>query len=279
MKKVIETIMRYSGRPQLFEKGTSNFWDDPHISKHMLESHLNPDWDAASRKIDTIDRTVKWINDNYLKENSDILDLGCGPGLYAERFEKLGHRIVGIDFSKRSIEYARESAAKNGMDIEYIYKNYIDMDYFEEFDAIILIYCDFGVLNNEDRENLLFKIHKALKPGGYFIFDVFGESFREEKIIEKNWKAYDTGFWSDKKHIVLSETFHFSEDKVFLAQYIVVDEANRLEVYRSYDRYYSEEDLSDILNKSGFRKPNFYYDIVKESNFKAGCVCFTVVEK
>lgn len=277
MKRFLEEIMKYSGKPQIFEKGTSNFWDDPHISKYMLEAHLNPDGDAASRRFSTIDSTVKWINDNFLKDESQILDLGCGPGLYAERLARLGHRVVGIDFSKRSIEYAKESAKGNGLNIEYIYKNYIEMDYSEEFDLIILIFCDFGVLNNDDRDTLLGKIYKAIKPGGYFIFDVFSENFINEKKTNKNWKVYNSGFWSDNRHIVLSETFHYAEDKTFLDQYIVIDESNRFEVYRAYDRYYSEEDLHEVLRECNFKDPRFYYDIVK--NGELSSVCFTTAEK
>lgn len=279
MKELLERMLEYSGKPRVFEKGTSNFWDDPHISKYMLEAHLNPDKDAASRRFSTIDCTVKWINENFLKGNSRILDLGCGPGLYAERLARLGHSVLGIDFSKRSIDYAKESAARNGLDIEYVYKNYIEMDYSEEFDLVILIYCDFGVLNNADRDALLSKIYKALKPGGCFIFDVFGEDFKRERKTSRKWEILNSGFWSDKRHIVLSETFHYPGDKVFLNQYIVVDEAGKLEVYRAYDRYYSEEDLHEILSKYGFNNQEFHYDIVKDTDFKPGSVCFTAARK
>jgi len=84
-------LLKYSKQPEVFAMGTSNFWDDPYISKNMLAAHLNPDWDAASRRPRTIDKTVAWINDNFLHGQSTVLDLGCGPGLYAERLAKLGH--------------------------------------------------------------------------------------------------------------------------------------------------------------------------------------------
>jgi 2-polyprenyl-3-methyl-5-hydroxy-6-metoxy-1,4-benzoquinol methylase len=115
MKQIIETIMRYSGRPQLFEKGTSNFWDDPHISNHMLESHLNPDWDAATRTHEFIDRSVSWISKIVPSSQYELLlDLGCGPGLYAERFKGAGYSVTGVDFSKRSIEYAKKQTLSWG---------------------------------------------------------------------------------------------------------------------------------------------------------------------
>ena len=37
-------------RPTLWQRSSKPFWNDEHISKSMLEAHLNPDWDAASRK-------------------------------------------------------------------------------------------------------------------------------------------------------------------------------------------------------------------------------------
>ena len=36
-------------KPALYEKGTVELWTDDHISKGLLEAHLDPDWDAATR--------------------------------------------------------------------------------------------------------------------------------------------------------------------------------------------------------------------------------------
>lgn len=54
-------LFKYIKQPRVFEEGTSNFWDDPYISRNMLDAHLNPNWDAASRKPKTIDKTVAWL--------------------------------------------------------------------------------------------------------------------------------------------------------------------------------------------------------------------------
>ena len=35
-------------KPPLYSQSTNKFWDDEHISKGMLEAHLNPNWDAAT---------------------------------------------------------------------------------------------------------------------------------------------------------------------------------------------------------------------------------------
>jgi len=275
-----KNIFDFIEQPKVFEPGTSNFWDDPYISKNMLKVHLNPKWDAASRKPKTIDKTISWINDNFIQESCAILDLGCGPGLYAERLASLGHNVTGIDFSKRSIEYARESASKQELNIEYIYQNYLEIDYVEKFDVVILIYCDFGALSNYERSVLLQKVHKALKPGGLFIFDVFTDKLKEDKFIKKSWYASkEADFWSNENHIVLSEVFHYPEEKVFLNQDIVILASKEFEVYRSYDHYYSEEDLTQLLDRHKYSGHQYFYDIINNSNFTSNNVVFTATKK
>ena len=45
----------------MFEPGEPRFWDDLYISKGMLQAHLNPDNDLASRKHKTIDKEVNHL--------------------------------------------------------------------------------------------------------------------------------------------------------------------------------------------------------------------------
>jgi 2-polyprenyl-3-methyl-5-hydroxy-6-metoxy-1,4-benzoquinol methylase len=127
---MLKELIKYTGRPALFTRGNCNFWNDEHTSKLLLEAHLDPDWDAASRRPATIEQTVAWVTAEFLPEaGGEILDLGCGPGLYSQRFARMGHHVTGMDFSKRSIAYARERAAEEGLAIKYIYQNYVELDY------------------------------------------------------------------------------------------------------------------------------------------------------
>jgi 2-polyprenyl-3-methyl-5-hydroxy-6-metoxy-1,4-benzoquinol methylase len=110
-------------KPKEYEADSEMLWNDEHISKGMLEAHLNPDIDAASRKHEFISESVKWISSLCSKKESrKLLDLGCGPGIYAEKFNDMGFEITGIDFSKRSVEFAKNSAARKQKMIEYISK-------------------------------------------------------------------------------------------------------------------------------------------------------------
>jgi 23S rRNA U2552 (ribose-2'-O)-methylase RlmE/FtsJ len=46
----------------------------------MLEAHLSPDNDLASRKPSSIEKEVRYLSTSLFKKGNRILDLGYGPG-------------------------------------------------------------------------------------------------------------------------------------------------------------------------------------------------------
>src|SRR5689334_17813252 len=156
MEQIISQLIELQQKPEPFTPGEALFWDDPHISSQMLEAHLNPDMDAASRRPETIDRSVKWMIEALgLKAGDSILDLGCGPGLYTSRFAWAGLHITGVDYSHRSIEHASNYAKENNLNITYRYQNYLKLSDENQYDAVLLIYGDFCPLNPQQRTTLL----------------------------------------------------------------------------------------------------------------------------
>jgi 2-polyprenyl-3-methyl-5-hydroxy-6-metoxy-1,4-benzoquinol methylase len=258
----IELLEKLSKKPKLFERSTTKFWDDEYISKKMLEAHLDPKWDAASRKHSTIDASVQWLSDEVFADQPlNILDLGCGPGLYASRLAKLGHSVTGIDISERSIEYAKKEAKRNNLNIKYIYNNYLEINYDEAFDVVLLIYCDFGALTNSERDVLLEKIYKSLKPGGLFIFDVFTNKNRSESGNNKKWDVYENGFWCENPYLELTQTFKYPENDVYLDQSIIIDSQNNISFYRNFEHIYSKKTISEVLDAFGFKSHHYFSDV------------------
>jgi SAM-dependent methyltransferase len=191
------------------------------------------------------------------------LDLGCGPGLYTEKIARLGHKVTGIDFSQNSIAYAKEGAKQNNLNINYICKNYLDLDFDNQFDLIIMIYCDFGVLSIEQRELLLDKIYRALKHGGIFIFDALNKYAIDNLNFQKSWEFSQKGFWKDKPYLYLSESFHFPEQKAILDQHIVIDEDNEFKIYRFWNHYFDGNDIEEKFTEVGFNRVQSYQNIIE----------------
>ena len=267
----IADIINNSNKPQLYEKGTSVMWTDSHISKQLLDVHLNSEIDLASRKTNTIKSTVEWILGSTDLRKLNILDLGCGPGLYSELLAKEGHKVTGVDFSSHSIKYAKKEAEKKNLDIRYLNENYLGLDLEENsFDLVILIYTDFGVLLPPERDQLLEVIKKVLKPNGIFIFDVLNDKNMEAKTSPKGWEVSKQGFWKDTPYLALSDSYFYEKEKVILYQHILLDEQENMNVYRFWTHFFSNSDLSEILNDHAYKKFSFSEDVLHGEDLWSG---------
>jgi SAM-dependent methyltransferase len=245
-KYMINKLMKVINNEDI-ESRLDKLWNDPYISKQMLNAHLNPDIDAASRKMSTIERSAIWIEDN-IKNKSKILDLGCGPGLYAVELAKKGHSVVGVDLSAHSINYAKKQNKQNNYNIKYINKNYLDLDYENEFDVVLLIYKDFSALGEIERDKLLNIVYKALKNEGQFIFDVTQYSNQRKRSLGKTWSVNKGGFWTEKDNLVLEERIFCNKINTLTTKYIVLTDDN-IKSYVVLDKEYKTEEIKKLLSK------------------------------
>ncbi|EPY6470605.1 class I SAM-dependent methyltransferase [Clostridium sporogenes] len=246
----INNLFEVSKRPNLFERGTGNIWTEEYISKQMLSAHLNPNFDGASRNSTTIDKTINFLNTIILK-NSVILDLGCGPGLYAEKLCRSGHLVTGIDFSEHTIKYAKNSAKKQELNIEYKCEDMFSINYNNQYDVVIQIYGEINTFSDRERNRLFTIVKNALKQDGLFIFDVSTPKHRRKNRLNKNWYMSECGFWRGDRHIVFEEGFEFNND-IWLDQYIVIDN-EEIKVYRNWFQDYTRETIKKIVLESGFK--------------------------
>ena len=243
-------------KPPLWQRSSEPFWDDDHISKGMLDAHLNPDWDAASRKHEYIERSTAWLS-SIIPAKGKILDIGCGPGLYAKRLSGMGYDMTGMDFSSRSIEYARTNDASS----TYIYQDYLTMDYTAAFDAVLLIYCDYAAMTPDEHQILIPKVYQALKPGGVFILDVFTEKHFADKKDGTSWAVHEQGgFWSSEPHICLNATHMYENNTVSVDQYAVIWR-DGIKQYLIWDMAYSARKLIDEMAPCGFNMSGIFDDV------------------
>lgn len=277
---MFKRMYEYMSRPKLYAESTFIFWDDEHVSKGLLRAHLDPDVEAASRSGVFMDRSVEWIAEVApAAEFNRVLDLGCGPGLYAERLTKKGYHVTGIDFSKRSIDYAKRQTEENGQDITYIYKDYMNIDYEDQFDFVILIFTDFGVLSDEDRGDLLRRIHKALRHGGRGIIDVSSHKEFEDKMENSSWHISEGGFWKPERHICL-EGHLIYEDNIRLDQYVIIEKEGKVETVRNWFKPFTREEIANEVRMAGFDRVKVYSDVAgKAYSDDSKTICLLMEKK
>ncbi len=277
--KLFTKLNRFLNKPQLYSPGTNLFWKEQHISQYVLDAHLDPGIDKASRSPEFIDKSVAWITSIAPPSKfRHLLDLGCGPGLYAQRFSNAGYEVTGIDFSKRSLEYAKKQTVAGGNKINYIHQDYLTIDYTCHFDVITLIYCDFGVLSAGDRAILANKIYKGLKPGGKFILDVFTPAEHSGRQEVRNWNYRSGGgFWNKQPYLSLDSFYRYDEDNTVLNQTIVINQ-NSIECYNLWEHCFTKDELSAEIQTAGFTQYELYGDVSGKKYDRQGniiCAVFT----
>lgn len=243
-------------RPSLYERTSAPFWNDPYISTQMLEAHLDPNTDAASRKPEAVKRCVEWTLSLPLPPAARLLDIGCGPGLYTKQFAERGLRVTGMDFSANSIDYAR----KHDPGSDYVLHDYLAMDYESAFDIITLIYYDYGALVPDERDRLLRLVYRALKPGGLFLFDVLTPRWSRGKCDHTSWQLHpDGGFWSPNPYLLLEADYYYNE-VAEVRRTVVVDETG-VRCYNIWDCYFTKQSLLEETAPIGFSGVGFYRDL------------------
>lgn len=266
--------------PPLYRKTEVPFWDDAYISQQMLKAHLDPDFEGASRKLDFIDRSADWIQKIVPPAAyRELLDLGCGPGLYAERFAKAGYKVTGVDFSRRSIGYAADSAIKAALDIRYRYQNYLDMRLGKEFDFSTMIYCDYGALSTADRKTVLDTVFRHLRPGGKFLFDVFSLAEYNRFQEKCQWELCPGGgFWCEGKYAAFQKNLRYS-DRVTLEQTTVVPQSGPANSYYIWKTYFTAETLTEETTAAGFKVCGIFGDIAGKAYHDGSPTIAILLEK
>jgi 2-polyprenyl-3-methyl-5-hydroxy-6-metoxy-1,4-benzoquinol methylase len=228
----------------------------------MLSCHLNEGIDLSSRNAQFINRSVAWIASRFdIGRNSKIADFGCGPGLYASRLAKRQANVTGIDFSRRSIEYAMEVAAGEQLNINYVMQNYLDFETEDRFDLVLMIMCDFCALSPAQRSGVLSKFHKILKPGGSVLLDVYSlVAFDQREEAATYEESLLNGFWSPNKYYGYLNIFKYDEENVVLDKYTIVEPDRTRTVY-NWLQYFTPEELEKEFSDAGFSIEGLYSDV------------------
>ena len=257
---MFEELEKINNRPEPFEFYTaSDLWTDEYTSSRMLSFHLNEAVDISSRNAEFINRSVEWIVSRFnVSKDTAIADFGCGPGLYTTRLSKREANVTGIDFSGRSIDYAKEVAASEHLNIRYVKQNYLEFETEDRFDLVLMIMCDFCALSPAQRKKILKKFHRILKPGGSVLLDVYSLSAFEQREEVATYEINQLdGFWSPNKYYGFLNTFKYDEEKVVLDKYTIIELDRTRKVY-NWLQYFGPEDLEREFIEADFSIKGLY---------------------
>ncbi len=260
---MFKELQEINSRPAPFQFYTADdLWTTEHTSKQMLEYHLNGSIDVSSKNSGYIDDATEWMASHFnVNEKTAIADFGCGPGLYTTKLAEKGASVTGIDFSERSLKYAKQVAEDKKLNINYIQANYLDFETDQKFDLITMIMYDFCALSPEQRNAMLKKFSAMLKPNGSILFDVFSLSSFEQREESSTYELNQlNSFWSAEDYYCFVNTFKYCTEKVILDKYSIIEESKTRTVY-NWLQYFSESSLRTELENAGLSLKHLYGDM------------------
>jgi 2-polyprenyl-6-hydroxyphenyl methylase/3-demethylubiquinone-9 3-methyltransferase len=157
---------------RVYDRLAGSWWDE-HGFLHALTA-LNPPRFGFMRRVMAED----------LRRNPadlEILDVGCGGGLLAEEFARLGSSVTGVDPSRKSLEAARRHAADVGLSIRYQAAVAEELPFPDaSFDVV---YCCDVLEHVQDLDRVVAEAARVLKPGGAYLFDTINRTWRSWFVL------------------------------------------------------------------------------------------------
>jgi SAM-dependent methyltransferase len=104
-----------------------------------------------------------------------VLELGCGAGRLTGYLAEIASAAHGVDISPAMIEYCRRTYPR----ASFSEGDMRDLSAFEtgSFDVIVASFNVLDVLNDEERRDVVDRIHRVLVPGGLLMMSTHNRDF------------------------------------------------------------------------------------------------------
>jgi 2-polyprenyl-6-hydroxyphenyl methylase/3-demethylubiquinone-9 3-methyltransferase len=164
---------------QVYDEMAGSWWDESGFL-HVLRG-FTPARFGYMRRVLTADLGID-------PRGRKTLDIGCGGGILAEEFARLGCAVTGIDPSARSLEAARAHARAAGLAIDYRRGTGESLPFPDA--TFEVAYCCDVLEHVGDLPKVIAEISRVLKPGGIFLYDTINRTLRSKLVIIKLFQEW-----------------------------------------------------------------------------------------
>lgn len=217
-----------------------------------------------------VDSLIKMCKLNPGGLRAKALDLCCGMGRISNELARRGLEVTGVDFSEALLETAREDAAYEKLNIDYIHSDARKFRKPHFFDITLNLYTSFGYFEKPEDDLLLARnVYDSLKPEGYFIIETLGKEIAVRDFIKTDrferagfavfteYEAVDS--WSGLKNrwILIPQDSFCAEMPAEIPMKKALQLPGRIEKTFT-QRLYSATELRTLLFEAGFQAVEIY---------------------
>lgn len=141
-------------------------------------------WEKVSGKNIPSSLDLYPIIHNYLQEDDEILDIGCGSGKISLELASLGYSVTGIDINSEAISLAETAARSPGLNqrtggrAEFKVENASSLSFHDSsFDFAVMQAFLTSVPDPKERSRIIKEVFRVLKPGAYLYLVEFGQNW------------------------------------------------------------------------------------------------------
>jgi SAM-dependent methyltransferase len=180
-----------------------------------------------------------------------LLDLCCGFGRLTLEFAARGFTCTGVDITSGYLETAREDAAAENLDIEFVRADIRDFVRPRAFDVAVNLYISFGYFADpRDDGRVLANVYESLKSGGVLIIETLGKEIAVRDFVRSEW-------FRRAGYMVLTEYSPVDSWEGLQNRWILVGEGERIEKVFT-QRLYAATELRALLLNAGFARVEIY---------------------
>jgi len=178
-----------------------------------------------------------------------MLDVACGTGSLALLLARRGCRVWGIDASGGMIAEAWKKAGSTRLPVVFLRQDMRTFRIPEHVGVAVSVFDSLNHLSTRaDLRRTFQRVHAALEPGGWFMFDVNNERCyrllwtREQTLTHRDFTLLLENSYNERTHRARSRVrilLPLPERPVMLTETV-------------RERCFSSEEISKALEKAGF---------------------------
>jgi len=181
-----------------------------------------------------------------LTGGESILDLCCGPGRFTVPLALRGFAMTGVDRSPFLLGKAREHAARQSADVEWVLQDIREFSRPGAFDAILNLFTSFGYFEDEqDDLAVLRNMHASLRPGGRLLMDLSSKEWVARVFQPVHAEEVEDGS-------ILVERHRIEDGWERIVNEWILIRGDVVERFHFTHRLYSGRELGDRLRAAGF---------------------------